>query len=379
MSLRIKLLILMAIFSISEVAVVAVGTQGAMAPIVIAVVVAAVMMALAAALAGGWYLQPLEKVSRAIESDQLQHLASDSVSEELRPLVKAVQGWGRHLQDRQGEVLGAADRVRVIAGELVNGTEESSRGAENQRQEADAVAQIIADMAQTMHMVTGNASSAANAARDANREAQDGQRVVNSVTDAIHSLASEVERAASAMQMLEADTVSIGAILEVIRGIADQTNLLALNAAIEAARAGEQGRGFAVVADEVRTLAQRTQQATQEINEMIARLQSGSSNAVKVMEEGRRQAELSVEQANRAGTSLETITQAVNSISRMNDEIADAIQRQTTSADTVNSRLGRIVQLADDSGKRTGQRSRLAEELGGAVRELTQALQRPSR
>ncbi len=372
MSLRIRVSSVLIVGIIAEAVVVGVSTQ-AVLPVVIALAVGIITLAINAGLMGMWFHEPLARVADKLTRGQIADINTYGMLPELQNLVSSAKTAVDQGKEKLGEVLGAADRVKVLAGELVSGTHESSRGAENQRREADAVATTISEMAETMHLVTGNASSAAEAAREANREALEGQQVVNSVTDAIHSLASEVERAASAMQTLEADTESIGAILEVIRGIADQTNLLALNAAIEAARAGEQGRGFAVVADEVRTLAQRTQQATQEIHEMIARLQSGSSNAVKVMDEGRRQAELSVGQANRAGSSLGTITHAVDSICRMNEEIADAIKRQTSAADTVNNRLGRIVQLADEAGQRTQQRIKMADELGVAVRELNQA------
>ena len=147
-------------------------------------------------------------------------------------------------------------------------------------------------------------------------------------------------------------------------------------AAIEAARAGEQGRGFAVVADEVRTLAQRTQEATEEINDMIARLQEGSSNAVKVMAEGRKQAELSVEQASKAGNSLQVITTAIRSISEMNTQIAGAVEGQTSASENINGNLDRMTAIANDGKERVEQRSRLESDLGSAVLSLQETFSR---
>ena len=265
------------------------------------------------------------------------------------------------------------DRIKVISKELFKLMADNS-GSGSLEEDAKEVVETVSHLTAAVHEASQNAATAAQAARDASSEADSGQGVVNSVTSSIHSLADEVERAASAIQKLEADSESIGAILEVIRGIADQTNLLALNAAIEAARAGEQGRGFAVVADEVRTLAQRTQEATEEINDMIARLQEGSSNAVKVMAEGRRQAELSVEQASKAGESLTAITGAISSISAMNEQIAAAVEQQTTAADSINRSLTRMSEATEANARRSTECSRLNKEIESAVGDLDQAL-----
>ncbi len=374
MSVRLRMAVVVTVFMLVEVGVTAWAGAGALLPILVGLALTVVGVATCHGVLLAALGEPLRYLRDSLVQGRIESLSEHALPGDFAALLQAMKQAQAQAGQRDSALLDASDRIRVLAGELVGGTDESVRGAEHQRMEADAAAQAISQMADTMHRVASNASGAADAARRANQEALQGQQVVNGVTSSIHALASEVERAASAMQTLEADTGSIGAILEVIRGIADQTNLLALNAAIEAARAGEQGRGFAVVADEVRTLAQRTQQATQEIHEMIARLQTGSSNAAKVMEEGRRQAELSVGEANRAGDSLNSITQAIDSISRMNEEIAEAVKLQSGSVDVVNGKLGRIVQLADDAGQRSRQRQQLSDALAQTASELGHTL-----
>jgi len=299
--------------------------------------------------------------------DRVQVVGEDKLADALNGLLSS-------FQDGLGKAAGDLDRVKVMVKEMSNLAREN-QGSGNLEQDSNDVVQTISQMTAAVHEASQNAGTAAQAARDANQEADSGQLVVNNVTSSIHSLADEVERAATAIQKLEEDSESIGAILEVIRGIADQTNLLALNAAIEAARAGEQGRGFAVVADEVRTLAQRTQEATEEINDMIARLQEGSSNAVKVMAEGRRQAELSVEQASKAGESLTTITGAISSISSMNDQIAAAIEQQTRAADNITGSLGNMSEATSDSVRFGENLMKLNSEIETAVDALDKDLE----
>lgn len=289
------------------------------------------------------------------------------------PTAAAVNQAMAHFQEVFERVSGNLDRIKVMSREL---SKHSGSGSSNYEREIKEVLEAVSSMSVAVHDASQNAATAAQAARDASDEADSGQGVVNNVTSSIHSLADEVERAATAIQKLEADTESIGAILEVIRGIADQTNLLALNAAIEAARAGEQGRGFAVVADEVRTLAQRTQEATQEINDMIARLQDGSKNAVGVMAEGRKQAELSVEQALKAGESLQAITGAIGSISSMNEQIAAAVEQQTAAADSINRTLHGMGEASTSDASSVQELGRLQQEIESTAHELENIVNR---
>jgi methyl-accepting chemotaxis protein len=292
---------------------------------------------------------------------------------ETRPLNRVLNQLLDNLQRVFEGVSGNLDRIKVMSREL---NKLSAGGDSSLESDTRDVVDAVSSMSAAVHDAAQNAATAAQAAREASQEADSGQKVVDSVTHSIHSLASEVERAATAIQKLESDSDAIGAILEVIRGIADQTNLLALNAAIEAARAGEQGRGFAVVADEVRTLAQRTQEATKEINSMIARLQEGSKNAVNVMAQGRRQAELSVEQASKAGESLQAINGAIGSISQMNEQIAAAVEQQTAAADAINTSLRRMSDTSAKGGRRGQELGRLKQDIENTAQELEQIINR---
>ena len=265
----------------------------------------------------------------------------------------------------QVQVIGEdSDQLSQAAQKLSAITDETSQTILTQRNETDQVATAINEMSATAMEVTNTAASAADSATQAREEAHKGQAIVTKTIDSISEVASEVEKAAEVIQKLQDESHNIGAVLDVIRGIAEQTNLLALNAAIEAARAGEQGRGFAVVADEVRTLASRTQESTQEIQTMIERLQGGSNNAVVVMEESKKKTNASVEQAAEAGQSLQTITAAVNDISDMNLQIAAAAQEESGVADLINQNISNITELADRT-------SDAANHLTGNSTELT--------
>ena len=271
------------------------------------------------------------------------------------------------------DMAGYTTRLRAAAERLSVVTAETSQGVDQQQQRTDEVVAAVNQMAASGREVAQNTGAAAEAARNADSAANDGRRVVARTTEVIDSLAEAVRRAGEVINRLEQDSESIGGVLDVIRGIAEQTNLLALNAAIEAARAGEQGRGFAVVADEVRTLASRTQESTQEIQGMIERLQNGAREAVTVMEQGTARADESVHQAGEAGEALNAISQAVAVINEMNVQIASAAEEQNAVAEEINRAVVAISQITEQTAagaQQTASASNELEQLSGQLSQM---------
>lgn len=246
-------------------------------------------------------------------------------------------------------LVGGVTQLESATQNMSSISKQTADGVMSQQVETGQVATAMNEMAASVQEVARTAKSAADAARDADNEAKAGKQVVLEAMGAIDSLANEVEKAAETLNNLEADIGNIGAIVDVIRGITEQTNLLALNAAIEAARAGEHGRGFAVVADEVRTLAGRTQSSTHEIEEMVGRLQQGAKAAVKVMSDGRESAKTSVEKAASAGVALDTITAMITTMDEMSASISSAANEQSSVAEDINRGIVNISQVAEST------------------------------
>ncbi len=281
------------------------------------------------------------------EGDLTRRLSSDRV-DELGSIAKGFNTFLAKLQAMITQVVSSVQSVSDSSEHTADIAIRTNQGVHKQMVEIDQVATAVHEMTATAQDVARNATQAAQAATHADQAASQGMQIVRETSTSIGALAVEIGKAVGVVQTLAKDSENINAILIAIRGIAEQTNLLALNAAIEAARAGEQGRGFAVVADEVRNLAQKTQQATEEIQSMIQQLQQGTRDVVRVMEDSQTKTDQSVQHAAKAAEALETITQAVSVINDMNTQIASAAEEQSAVAEDINRNVINIGQVANE-------------------------------
>ena len=268
-------------------------------------------------------------------------------TDEIAQMAMAFNQFSANIQDLLSQVLASANNISTSSEEMASASASAENSIQKQNAETEQISTAVEEMSMNAQEVAQNAELAADAARNADTETTKGQRIV---TDALHSvgqLADETQAAADVIDKLGNDIQGITSVIDMIRGVAEQTNLLALNAAIEAARAGEQGRGFAVVADEVRTLASRTQQSTQEIQDKVELLQKDAEAAVTKMLQNRDIANNTIELTTTAGTSLEAITQAVARITEMSDHIARAAEQQSEVANVVSQNIANVSQLAE--------------------------------
>ena len=314
-------------------------TRQAQSTLGIATVVALILGVLAAWIITRQITVPLGQTLVAVErvaSGDLTHNLSVDRRDELGQLQGSIQRMTVELRQLISGIGEGVTQIASAAEELSAVTEQTSAGVNSQKVETDQVATAMHEMTATVQEVARNAEEASEAAVAADQQAREGDKVVNEAIAQIERLATEVGHSTEAMAELKRESDKIGSVLDVIKSVAQQTNLLALNAAIEAARAGEAGRGFAVVADEVRSLAQRTQKSTEEIEELISGLQNGTRQVATIMDNSRELTVSSVELTRRAGTSLENITRTVSAIQSMNQQIAAAAEEQSATAEEIN-------------------------------------------
>ncbi|MEJ5863944.1 methyl-accepting chemotaxis protein [Pseudomonas farsensis] len=343
---------------------------------IIATLLALLVGVLAAFIITRQITRPLRETLDAVEKiaagDLTQNLRVTR-RDELGVLQQGIARMGTTLRELIGGIRDGVTQIASAAEELSAVTEQTSAGANSQKVETDQVATAMHEMAATVQEVARNAEQAAMAATNADGEARNGDKVVGEAISQIERLATEVNRSTEAMNLLQQESQKIGSVMDVIKSVAEQTNLLALNAAIEAARAGEAGRGFAVVADEVRGLAQRTQQSTEEIEGLIASLQQGTQQVADVMSGSRSLTDSSVELARKAGGSLDSITRTVSNIQSMNQQIAAAAEQQSAVAEEISRSILNVRDVSEQTASASDETAASSIELarlGGHLQTL---------
>ncbi|MBE0457002.1 methyl-accepting chemotaxis protein [Pseudoalteromonas sp. KG3] len=318
-------------------------------------------------------IKPLAEVNRILDivasGDMTQRL-DDSAKDEFGELSRSCNTLITSLRSLIQGIISRSTQLAAASEETSAITGESSQAIRNQQAQVEQAATATTEMSSTSQTVSNSAQQALKEIKNADKEAERVKGISNHNKATIEQLAREVESASKVINKLHQDSASIGSILDVIRGIADQTNLLALNAAIEAARAGEQGRGFAVVADEVRSLASKTQASTQEIQAMIESLQTGAEAAVTAMSKGKQQADSCVEQSDLANTALDSITAAVALAHDVSEEISTAAQEQQQVSQEISERLESIVAIAEQTAEGANQTNISSSEVAKLAEEL---------
>ncbi|MBT3136418.1 methyl-accepting chemotaxis protein [Alteromonas sp. ALT199] len=342
--------------------------------VVLAIVVTILLFGTAVPIVRG-IKQSIDDVVRSLkdiaqENGDLTVRIETKSEDEIGELVYWFNQFMDKLQGVVRDVVEASLPLSNLAQNLRGVTEETQRTIDVQQKSATNAKSAVDTMSGSVDGVAHSAAQAASDANEATTAASEGRQIVQQTVVSIQQLAENVRETADVIARLESDSNKVGSVLDVIKGIAEQTNLLALNAAIEAARAGEQGRGFAVVADEVRTLASRTQQSTEEIQSTIEQLQSAAHSAVEVMARGTEQASSSVETANKAGSSLETITSTIGRINQMNEQIAHNTEDQRTVAVDIVRHVDEIHERTEQTASRSGELGSMCNELADLAQHL---------
>jgi len=319
-------------------------------------------------------LEQLIHVSERVSSGDMTVRVDMSATGEIGQLSNAMEKMRANLVSLISQISSTAAKLSQSVEGILQVSREASASMQGQRAETEQVAAAMNQMTATVYEVANNISSTAASAQQASSETTTGEDIVAEAVQSIHLLADQIGQASEIINQVEHNTHNISSVLDVIKNIAEQTNLLALNAAIEAARAGEQGRGFAVVADEVRTLASRTQQSTGEINDMITQLQQGSKSSVDAMNKSCEQADLVVNKAEQAGKSLATIAVTVSKISELSAQIAAAAEEQTAVSEEINRNVVHINEATILTSEGTEQTIETVNELAKITIELQQLI-----
>ncbi|MDP2747695.1 MAG: methyl-accepting chemotaxis protein [Pseudomonas sp.] len=318
-------------------------------------------------------VRPLKQVieqARRIADGDLSVQVEVQRGDEIGQLQAAMQGMSSNLREMVGRLQGGVLQISASAQSLSASTEQTRLGVNGQKVETDQVATAMSEMTATVHEVARNAEAAASSTEQADRRVSSGVTVVQQTLERINQLASAMQTTTQSIERLSQDTQRIDSVLDVIKSVAEQTNLLALNAAIEAARAGEQGRGFAVVADEVRALARRTQQSTAEIEGLIATLREGTRRSVADMHQSGVLVTQTVADANQTEGALAEIAAAVSQIFEMNQQIAAAAEQQTAVAEEISRSVTSIRDIADQSALAMDESASSSIQLAELGREL---------
>jgi len=296
-------------------------------------------------------------------------------NDEFAELMRGLQAMQNHLLEVISKINSTTLKLSEMAQQVSELMADTSSNIENQQQETRSISNAMGEMDLAVAEVSRSVTEASAIANDANEETGNGRKIVDDTVTGIKLLSTKIEETAKIIEQVSEDSKNINQVLDVIKGVAEQTNLLALNAAIEAARAGEQGRGFAVVADEVRTLAGRTQQSTQEIEQIIEKLQSGAFKSVEAMTQSREQTQNVVDQAVLAGASLMAIAKSVSHIDEMSTKIASSAQQQTTVTTNMKSNINRIGDMTNQTSQVAKQSSSSGLDLSRIATELKSLVQ----
>ncbi len=320
-------------------------------------------------------LLPLRSVLNMVaKGDLTQDLPADSSGDEMGSLYTDYNHSRGEFSTMLSEVVSAIEQISTASLQLKVSANQNATGMDQQYQEVEMISTAMTEMTATIQEVAGSSANASEYTGRADQDAIGGRQVMNEAATTIQQLNKQVESVSDVIHTLNTDSKEINTVLDVINGIAEQTNLLALNAAIEAARAGEAGRGFAVVADEVRGLATRTAQSTKEIQRMIESLQSQAQTAVIAIQSGREQADRGVVKVQEADAALERITEAVVSINEMNAHIATASREQSQVAEDMNQRIVQVATVAQDTRSNAMNNRELAENLSSMGEQLRQEM-----